>query len=125
MNRDKDYQYKKKSALTLTSAVQTNNALSSIEVGTTSGVKNTDENKSDNTLHYHETIGDITYLATGVIDLMQLQFVSMDEIFDRLALNSDYFNVYKNSNFYRFSKFEFGIYLVPNARIELAANHYE
>lgn len=105
MNTDKDYQYKKKSALSLTSAVQTNNTLSSIEVGTTSGVKNTDENKSDNTLHYHETIGDITYLATGVIDLMQLQFVSMDEIFDRLALNSDYFNVYKTALKYKMSTF--------------------
>lgn len=95
LNTDKTNQYKKKSIITISPAEQTCNAVSSIEVGTTSGVKTTDENKSDNTLHYHETIGNIKYSGEGSIDLNLMQFLSTDPIFDRMALCSDDFNTYK------------------------------
>jgi hypothetical protein len=95
LNTDKTNQYKKKSIITVSPAEQTCNAVSSIEVGSTSGVKTVDENKADNTLHYHETIGNIKYSGEGSIDLNLMQFLSTDPIFDRMGLCPDDFNTYK------------------------------
>lgn len=96
MQTTKAYPYKKKSPITITEAEQTCNAVSNVEVGSTSGLKITDENKSDTTLHYHESVGNIMYSGTGAIDLKELQFLSMDQVFDRMALNPDLFNNYSN-----------------------------
>lgn len=90
----KVYPYKKKSTVTITDAEQTCDAVSNIEIGSTSGLKITDENKSDTTLHYHESVGNIKYSGAGAIDLKELQFLSMDQVFDRMALNSDLFDNY-------------------------------
>lgn len=93
-----DHAFKKNSVLTLTDAIQTNEAQSSIDVFTKSGVKETKESESDigdTSLYFKETVGDITYESIGNIDLKNLQFISCDNLFDRMAFNSDMFETYK------------------------------
>lgn len=85
---------KRSSAITLSDAIQTNNAMSTIETFARSGQKTTDENQSDTTFFKKETIGDIEYQSEGSIDLMKLQFLSTDECFDRMALDPDMFSSY-------------------------------
>jgi hypothetical protein len=87
---------KRSSVLSITDAEQTNNSISSIETFARSGEKIVDENKSDTSFFKKETVGEITYEAIGAIDLMQMQFISCDQIFDRLALNPDTFEDYSN-----------------------------
>ena len=86
---------KRTSALTITDASQTCNAVSMIETFSRSGVKTTDDNKADTTFFKKETVGDIEYEALGSIDLKELQFISLDKLFDRLAVESDWFTLYK------------------------------
>lgn len=86
---------KNKSKLTLTSAAQTNDGMSYLEICTKSGNKKSNDDSSDTSLFYKETIGEITYEADGSIDLNELQFLSFDDIFDRLAVNPDDFAIYK------------------------------
>lgn len=109
------------SVLNITDAQQTNEAISSIETFARSGEKVSDENKSDTSFFKKESIGDITYEALGSIDLMQLQFISCDEIFDRLAFNPDDFEEYKKSMVTRFPDFNptLGFYQIKNSVIEL------
>ena len=89
--------YKRKSPLSITSAVQTNDTISHIECFTSSAKKNTDKDKegADPTLFFKEVVGEMVYESKGFIDLMNLQFVSCDQIFDRSGFNPDLFNVYK------------------------------
>lgn len=93
---------KRKSAITITDAEQTQDTLTSvphIEVGVRSGEKNTDKNdtKSDTSLFFKETVGDIKYQAVGAVDLMELQFISTSVVFDRLAFNPDEYQQYKDA----------------------------
>lgn len=85
---------KRSSALCITDAEQTNGAISSIQTFARSGAKTQDEAKSDNTFFKKETVGYVTYSAKGNIDLMKLQFISCDEVFDRLAFDPDFFEEY-------------------------------
>lgn len=93
----KDETLKRSGALSITDATQTNDSVSTLETFSRSGAKNTDVDKegSDNSFYKKEVIGDITYETFGVIDLMKLQFVSCDQIFDRYAFNPDLFPFYK------------------------------
>lgn len=86
---------KRTSVLKITDAEQNNNAVSTIEMFSRSGAKNSDDNKADITIYRKESVGHITYEAIGSFDLMQMQFVSCDELFDRLALNPDLFESYR------------------------------
>jgi len=90
----KDQTIKRSGAITLTDAIQTCNAMSSLETFSRSGEKITDENQSDTSFFKKETIGDISYRTRGAIDLMQLQFLSTDQTFDRLGLDPDLFEEY-------------------------------
>lgn len=94
---DKSATYKRKSAVTITDAEQTCNAVTHIDVHSSSAKKNADTDKetSDNTFFYKENIGDISYKSRGVLDIMQLQFVSADQKFDRFAFNPDAIDVYR------------------------------
>jgi hypothetical protein len=86
---------KRSSCLSITDAIQNCNALSYIEVQTRAGGKkdkNIDE--KDVSLFYKETVGEIYYSSYGVIDLMKLQFISADQIFDRCSINPDSFDEY-------------------------------
>lgn len=93
----KDITLKKSSPITLCDAEQTCNAVSTIEVFSRSGQKETNEgsDKSDNSFYNKETVGNIKYATIGNIDIMKLQFISCDDIFDRKAFNSDEIKLYK------------------------------
>lgn len=91
--------YRKKSAVNITEAEQTNNAVSTIETFSRSGkkeVRQSEDDAADNSFFKKEVVGDMTYESFGSIDLRELQFVSMSELYDRMALNSDdYADFYK------------------------------
>lgn len=82
---------KRKSPLTITPAIQTNNSVSHLEIGVRSGEKivNSDSDKGDTTLRNVETVGEMTYSGKGNINLQNLQFMSCDTVFDRYEFNSD------------------------------------
>jgi len=111
---------KRSSAITLTDAEQTCGAISTLETFSKSGEKNIDENKSDNTFFKKETVGKIQYEAFGAIDLMQLQFISTDEVFDRLGVNPDLFPTYKEILSSRMKiDSELGYYKIKNSVVDL------
>lgn len=92
-----DHGIKRKSAVTLTDAEQTNNAVSSIEVFSRSGPKNSKEevgDKADNTFFFKETFGEIEYEARGAINIDELRFIPMSEVHGRLAVNPDLYDIY-------------------------------
>lgn len=120
----------RKSCLTITSAVQTNNSMSHMEFHIRSGEKgvfkmeekseqnNPKDDVPDNTIFNKETIGEITYEGKGSIGIADLEFVSMDDIFGRTHLNESDFELYKKYlnlhmvnfeptvGYYRFSEFD-------------------
>ena len=116
---------KRKGALTITDAEQTCGAVSTIEVFSRSGEKEkstgSDTDVTDSTFYFKETIGDITYKAVGNIDLMQLQFVSCSQIFDRYGFNPDMFFLYKQLMKSKMPTFdsELGYYQINNSIIQL------
>ena len=59
------------------------------EIHTRSGYKNTDANSKDTTLFFREETGDITTVAQCWIDVEELQFISADDIYDRMYLDTD------------------------------------
>jgi hypothetical protein len=119
----KDVTYKRKSPFIITAAEQTNNAISYIETFASSAAKNSDKDKeiADNTFYKKEVIGEIEYEATGFIDLMNLQFVSCDQVFDRYSFNPDLFNVYKQFMQSRMPSFdaELGYYQIDGSIVEI------
>lgn len=96
---------KRKSCININDAIQSNNSISTMELFTKSGEKKKNkvetevdgsgDTSSDPTLYRKETIGEIEYKGTGSINIKQLEFVSTDDIFDRLALSEDDFQEYK------------------------------
>lgn len=85
---------KRSTSLNITDAEQTNGAISTLDTFSRSGAKTQDESKSDNTFFKKETVGNIEYTTKGNIDLMNLQFISCDEVFDRMAFDPDFFEEY-------------------------------
>jgi hypothetical protein len=86
--------FKRKSAIVITEAEQTNNAISTIETFSRSGKKEERDQEADTgdtTFFKRECVGEIEYQAMGAVDLRELQFVSMSELYDRLALQPDHF----------------------------------
>lgn len=71
---------KRKSCLTVTDAEQTCDAVSWLETKTTSG------SKDENSLFFKETCGKIEYQSRIFVDIKQLQFISIDDNYDRMAL---------------------------------------
>lgn len=91
LNKAKGISLKRASALCTSDAEQTNNAETIIEICTTEGIK-------DNTsLFYRETCGYITYQADVYINIKQLQFISMDDNYDRAALLESDFEIFSNN----------------------------
>jgi hypothetical protein len=87
---------KRKGSLTLVDAEQTNDSVSHIETFAKSGRKDDEDNgATDNTFFKKEVVGDIEYQTVGSIDLSQLQFISCDDIFDRMAFDPDNFELFK------------------------------
>lgn len=90
--------YKKKSPVSLLSAIQTNDAKTHIETRTRSGfkTKKTDvDSDSDTSLFSEEVAGEMKYTSKGVINLNELQFVSLDDYYDRWAFSADEFDLFK------------------------------
>ena len=75
---------KRKSPLTVSDAIQTNDAKAVLEIGTTSGDRN------PTSMFYVESVGDIEYEFTAMIDMAQLMFIVADPLFDRLAIKADW-----------------------------------
>ena len=113
--------YKRKGVLSITDAEQTCDAVSSIETFSKSGMKNQDGATSDNTFFKKETVGKIQYAAHGSIDLERLQFVSSDNVFDRLAFNPDMFKLYSQLLKGHLSTFEseLGYYQMINSVVRI------
>ena len=89
---------KRKSPLMVTGAEQVAGGVSHFEVNTMSGQKRQKENVddlSDTSLHYEEKIGEVEYAFEGAIDIKELQFISMSETYDRLAVNPDQCEKYR------------------------------
>ena len=97
-------------------------AISTLETFAKSGRKRTDntiDDKSDNTFFKKETVGNIEYFTEGFIDLAQLQFVSTDIIFDRLAFSADKFKLFSRFLSTRMENFnsELGYYGMKNSDV--------
>lgn len=90
---------KRSGALTLTDAEQTSSNLSYLETFTKSGPKTDDskgKDEKETSFFKKETVGEIKYTAKGDIDVMALQFVSCDPIFDRYSFNPDKYELFSN-----------------------------
>lgn len=103
---DKKASYKRKSAVTISDAEQICNAVSHINTHSTSSVKTNLEDIADNTFFKRENVGDIKYQAYGNIDIMQLQFISLSELFDRQSFNPDSYKLFNTFLKTRLSKFD-------------------
>lgn len=120
-----DTTLKKKSCISISEAQQTNESVSTLDTFSRSGKKEsreTTEDASDNSFFKRECIGDIEYEASGFVDLKELQFVSMSELYDRLALNPDHFeDLYRPSLEKHIGKVsERGYYSIKNSSIPLS-----
>lgn len=115
---------KRKSPLTITSAIQTNNSESYMEFHSRSGGKKVgdDSDKSDTTIFNKETIGAITYEAEGFINLQTLEFISSDPIFDRYSFNSDDYSILKTFLMHTLPNFngELGYHTLKTSAIDIA-----
>ena len=115
---------KRKTALTISAAKQTNNAESYMEFHSRSGGKKVgdDSDKSDTTIFNKETIGDITYKAEGYINLQSLEFLSADPIFDRYQFNSDDYSILKTFLGHNLPNFngELGYHALKTSAIDVA-----
>ena len=109
MFASKSNSFSRKSPLTITDAVQVNNAKSELEIGSTTG------ERSDTSMYFSEKAGDMLYSYNGQIDIKQLQFISADPFFDRLAINSDLIDsgetdVIFNTHYGKNGKVKYGLF---------------
>jgi len=115
---------KRKSPLTITSAIQSNNAESYMEFHSRSGGKKVgdDSDSSDTTIFNKETIGEITYDLDGFINIQNLEFLSSDPIFDRCSFNSDDYSILKSFLTHNLPNFngELGYYNLKTSAIDVA-----
>lgn len=78
--------FKKKSCVCLSDAVEISscpNSKVSLEVHSRAG------SKDNISLFYEENVGNLNYKSVGCIDLTELQFISMDDKYDRRAVSDD------------------------------------
>lgn len=89
---------KRKSPVMITAAEQTSSNATHFEIGTMSGAKRAKKDQdeaSDTSMHYEEKVGEVTYAFEGALDLKDLQFVSLSETYDRMAVNPDHEDEYR------------------------------
>lgn len=87
-----DTMEKKKSCYVISSAENISDSVSSIEIHSRSGakeIKKNEEDDSDNSFFGRETVGDTHYVSQGAVGIKELRFISLDDKFDRRALQSD------------------------------------
>jgi hypothetical protein len=124
MFANKQETLKRSGALTICDAEQTCSAVSMMETFSKSGEKTTNDgetDKADNTFYKKETVGNINYSTFGNIDLMKLQFVSADQVFDRYAFNPDNYSLFKSFLGLRLKNFnsELGYYKINNSVLDI------
>jgi hypothetical protein len=89
---------KRKSPVFISDAVQTSKNVSTIDIGTQSSPKETKvdgDAEAGLTMHFKESIGGIvTYEFQGSIDISELQFISLSQVYDRLAVDPNYLDAY-------------------------------
>jgi len=99
---------KRKSPIILTDAVQTNHSVPVFEPLTARVPKNSNSNDGkspeeietadgNTSLSFKQSVGEMEYEFSGVIDLNLLQFVSLSEMYDRLAVHPDYVEKYQDA----------------------------
>lgn len=92
---------KKKSPVYISDAVQISNNVSTFDIGTQNAPKTQKESAEDASglsMHFKESIGGlVTYEFEGAVDLSGLQFISLSEMYDRLAVNPNYTEAYIKS----------------------------
>jgi hypothetical protein len=93
-----DVGIKKKSAIYISDAVQTSSNVSTIDIGTQNAPKDSKTDGDDTaglTMHFKESIGGlVTYEFEGAIDISELQFISLSQVYDRLAVDPNYIDTY-------------------------------
>ena len=80
---------KRKSPLSISPAREVSDSVSHIQTFSNSG------EKGSNSFYFKETMGDTKYVGKIIIDIQELQFLSLDQIYDRFGLNPDHFQTYK------------------------------
>lgn len=97
MFANKQETIKRKSPLTITSAIQTNNTESYMEFYSRSGEKvvGDDSGTGDTTIFNKESIGDMSYSARGFFNIGDLEFISADTNHDRCSFNPDDYSILK------------------------------
>jgi len=89
---------KRKSPVYISDAVQISNNVSTIDLETQDSPKETKvdaESEAGLTLHFKESIGGIVkYEFCGSIDISQLQFISLSQVYDRLAVDPNCIGAY-------------------------------
>jgi hypothetical protein len=89
---------KRKSPVYISDAVQVSNNVSTIDIGTQSSPKETKvdgDAEAGLTMHFKESIGGmVTYEFQGSIDISELQFISLSQMYDRLAIDPNYLPAY-------------------------------
>ena len=109
MFADKEMTLRRKSPLTITDAIQCNDAKSEMEIGSTTG------ERTDISMYFSEKAGDMKYEFAGQIDIKQLQFLSADPFFDRMGINSDMIdsdevNLIISNHYGKKEKAEYGVF---------------
>lgn len=88
---------KRKSGITITDAEQICGAVTEMKVCSKEG------ERDSNSLFYNETCGDIRYMSEVYFDIKQLQFISIDDNFDRMSIfereSEDYINNLKSNGY--------------------------
>lgn len=88
-----DFSLKRKSAVNTCDAIQTNNAVPNFEIHNSRvpmKMKEAVDEKSGTSLYYKETVGYIEYILEGSIDVDCLQFISVSDRFNRMAVHPDH-----------------------------------
>jgi hypothetical protein len=89
---------KRKSPVYISDAVQVSNNVSTFDIGTQDSPKETKvdaEAEAGLTMHFKESIGGVvSYEFQGSIDISELQFISLSQVYDRLAVDPNYLEVY-------------------------------
>jgi hypothetical protein len=89
---------KRKSPVYLSDAIQVSKNVSTIDIGTQNAPKEQKVDPNDAaglTMHFKESIGGLVdYEFEGAIDLSELQFLSLSEIYDRKVVDPNYVEAY-------------------------------
>jgi len=107
--------YNRKGTVTLSDAVQSNGAISSVETMTKAG------SRSATSLYNQENVSDIEYEATGIMNLQEMQFYSVDTLHSRAMFSDDLFPMFSKLIKSRMPEFdsEIGYYTLKTCEAKI------